>query len=184
MTEEKKLSPQERINLLCKKIDEIKELSDYCVILADIDAEDIEYNKFVSTKGAVENQAQLIRSFFNHHPEVYRLFQIFISKDIITKDTKMPTKKTNSPKLEDVLFNLCQQVEKQNNLLSGLVEAELAHNSSIQTLGGIIRGNLRANDRYNAKLRLLDLKQIKFASNIFAALLIGNLIGLILTLWK
>lgn len=54
----------------------------------------------------------------------------------------MPTKKINSPKLEDVLFNLCQQVEKQNNLLSGLVEAELAHNSSIQTLGGIIRGNL------------------------------------------
>ncbi len=165
MTEEKKLSPQERINLLSKKIDEIKELSDYCVILADIDAEDIEYNKFVSTKGAVENQAQLIRSFFKHHPEVYRLFQIFISKD---KD----------------IITLCQQVEKQNNLLSGLVEAELAHNSSIQTLGGIIRGNLRANDRYNAKLRLLDLKQIKFASNIFAALLIANLIGLILTLWK
>lgn len=96
----------------------------------------------------------------------------------------MPTKKINSPKLEDVLFNLCQQVEKQNNLPSGLVEAELAHNSSIQTLGGIIRGNLRANDRYNAKLRLLDLKQIKFASNIFVALLIANLISLILTLWK
>ena len=164
MTEEK-ISPQERINLLSEKIDEIKELSDYCVILADIDAEDIEYNKFVSTKGAVENQAQLIRSFFKHHPEVYRLFQIFISKD---KD----------------IITLCQQVEKQNNLLSGLVEAELAHNSSIQTLGGIIRGNLRANDRYNANLRLLDLTQIKFASNIFAALLIANLIGLILTLWK
>ena len=164
MTEEK-ISPQERINLLSEKIDEIKELSDYCVILADIDAEDIEYNKFVSTKGAVENQAQLIRSFFKHHPEVYRLFQIFISKD---KD----------------IITLCQQVEKQNNLLSGLVEAELAHNSSIQTLGGIIRGNLRANDRYNANLRLLDLTQIKFASNIFAALLIANLIGLILTFWK
>lgn len=88
MTEEKKLSSQERINLLSEKIDEIKELSDYCVILADVDTEDIEYNKFVSTRGAVEYQAQLIRSFFNHHPEVYRLFQIFISKDIITKDTE------------------------------------------------------------------------------------------------
>ena len=98
MTEEKKLSPQERINLLSKKIDEIKELSDYCVILADIDAEDIEYNKFVSTKGAVENQAQLIRSFFKHHPEVYRLFQIFISKD---KD----------------IITLCQQVDERRRLL-------------------------------------------------------------------
>lgn len=37
MTEEKKLSPKERYDLINQKIDEIKELADDCVLLVHVD---------------------------------------------------------------------------------------------------------------------------------------------------
>lgn len=88
MTEEKKLSFQERINLLSEKIDEIKELSDHCVILTNIEAEGLEGNTFIAAKGQAKAQIELIGCFFKHSPKVYRLFQIFNIMDIITKDTE------------------------------------------------------------------------------------------------
>lgn len=96
MTEEKKLSPQERINLLSKKIDEIKELSDHCVILANVEAEGLEDDTFVAAKGRTIVQAQMICYFFERVPKVYKSFQIFNimneAEDIITKDTENANK--------------------------------------------------------------------------------------------
>lgn len=71
MTEEK-ISPQERINLLSEKIDEIKELSDHCVILTNVEAEGLEGDTFVVAKGKVTVQAQMIDCFFKHAPKVYK----------------------------------------------------------------------------------------------------------------
>lgn len=91
MTEEK-ISPQERMNLLSEKIDEIKELSDHCVILTNVEAE----GTFVAAKGKVTVQAQMIDSFFKCAPKVYKSFQIFNimneAEDIITKDTENANK--------------------------------------------------------------------------------------------
>jgi|GEM_PF-2066026 len=91
MTEEK-ISPQERINLLSEKIDEIKELSDHCVILTNVEAEGLEGGTFVAAKGKVTVQAQMIDCFFKCAPKVYKSFQIFNimneAEDIITKNTE------------------------------------------------------------------------------------------------
>lgn len=95
MTEEK-ISPQERMNLLSEKIDEIKELSDHCVILINVEAEDLEGGTFVAAKGKVTVQAQMIDCFFKCAPKVYKSFQIFNimneAEDIITKDTENANK--------------------------------------------------------------------------------------------
>lgn len=76
MTEEE-ISPQERMNLLSEKIDEIKELSDHCVILTSVEAEDLEGGTFVAAKGKVIVQAQMIDCFLKCAPKVYKSFQIF-----------------------------------------------------------------------------------------------------------
>ena len=48
----------------------------------------------------------------------------------------MTPKKTNPIKLEDILFNLCKQVEQQNK--------------DLITIANIVKFNLRLNDKYNA----------------------------------
>lgn len=60
----------------------------------------------------------------------------------------MPPKKTNPLKLEDILFNLCKQVEQQNK--------------DLITIANIVKFNLRLNDKYNAKLRRLEQEEAKF----------------------
>lgn len=60
----------------------------------------------------------------------------------------MTPKKTNPLKLEDILFNLCKQVEQQNK--------------DLITIANIVKFNLRLNDKYNAKLRRLEQEEAKF----------------------
>lgn len=60
----------------------------------------------------------------------------------------MTPKKTNPLKLEDILFNLCKQVEQQNK--------------DLITITNIVKFNLRLNDKYNAKLRRLEQEEAKF----------------------
>lgn len=60
----------------------------------------------------------------------------------------MTPKKTNPIKLEDILFNLCKQVEQQNK--------------DLITIANIVKFNLRLNDKYNAKLRRLEQEEAKF----------------------
>ena len=60
----------------------------------------------------------------------------------------MPPKKTNPLKLEDILFNLCKQVEQQNK--------------DLITIANIVKFNLRLNDKYNAKLRRLEQEEANF----------------------
>lgn len=60
----------------------------------------------------------------------------------------MTPKKTNPLKLEDILFNLCKQVEQQNK--------------DLITIANIVKFNLRLNDKYNAKLRRLEQEESNF----------------------
>lgn len=60
----------------------------------------------------------------------------------------MTPKKTNPLKLEDILFNLCKQVEQQNK--------------DLITIANIVKFNLRLKDKYNAKLRRLEQEKAKF----------------------
>jgi len=60
----------------------------------------------------------------------------------------MTPKKTNPLKLEDILFNLCKQVEQQNK--------------DLITIANIVKFNLRLNDKYNAKLRRLEQEEENF----------------------
>lgn len=60
----------------------------------------------------------------------------------------MTPKKTNPLKLEDILFNLCKQVEQQNK--------------DLITIANIVKFNLRLNDKYNAKLRRMEQEEAKF----------------------
>lgn len=60
----------------------------------------------------------------------------------------MTPKKTNPIKLEDILFNLCKQVEQQNK--------------DLITIANIVKFNLRLNDKYNAKLRRLEQEESNF----------------------
>lgn len=60
----------------------------------------------------------------------------------------MTPKKTNPLKLEDILFNLCKQVEQQNK--------------DLITIANIVKFNLRLNDKYNAKLRRLEQEEANF----------------------
>ncbi len=60
----------------------------------------------------------------------------------------MTPKKTNPIKLEDILFNLCKQVEQQNK--------------DLITIANIVKFNLRLNDKYNAKLRRLEQEEARF----------------------
>lgn len=60
----------------------------------------------------------------------------------------MTPKKTNPLKLEDILFNLCKQVEQQNK--------------DLITIANIVKFNLRLKDKYNAKLRRLEQEEAKF----------------------
>lgn len=77
MTEEK-ISPQERKNLLSEKIDEIKELSDHCVILTNVEAEGLEGGTFVAAKGKVTVQAQMIDCFLSALPKCTNHFKYSI----------------------------------------------------------------------------------------------------------
>ena len=60
----------------------------------------------------------------------------------------MTPKKTNPIKLEDILFNLCKQVEQQNK--------------DLITIANIVKFNLRLNDKYNANLRRLEQEEARF----------------------
>lgn len=60
----------------------------------------------------------------------------------------MTPKKTNPLKLEDILFNLCKQVEQQNK--------------DLITIANIVKFNLRLNAKYNAKLRRLEQEEANF----------------------
>lgn len=77
----------------------------------------------------------------------------------------MTPKKTNPLKLEDILFNLCKQVEQQNK--------------DLITIANIVKFNLRLNDKYNAKIRRIDSKQINFHQWLFN-ILIAVYVGLAL----
>lgn len=62
----------------------------------------------------------------------------------------MTPKKTNPLKLEDILFNLCKQVEQQNK--------------DLITIANIVKFNLRLNDKYNAKLPVWSKRKQTFSA--------------------
>ena len=81
----------------------------------------------------------------------------------------MPPKKTNPLKLEDILFNLCKQVEQQNK--------------DLITIANIVKFNLRLNDKYNAKLRRLEQEEANFFRWNCIILSCGALLMSILMWW-
>lgn len=81
----------------------------------------------------------------------------------------MTPKKTNPLKLEDILFNLCKQVEQQNK--------------DLITIANIVKFNLRLNDKYNAKLRRLEQEEAKFFHGNCIILSCGALLMSILMWW-
>lgn len=81
----------------------------------------------------------------------------------------MAPKKTNPLKLEDILFNLCKQVEQQNK--------------DLITIANIVKFNLRLNDKYNAKLRRLEQEEAKFFRWNCIILSCGALLMSILMWW-
>lgn len=77
--------------------------------------------------------------------------------------------KNNPLKLEDILFNLCKQVEQQNK--------------DLITIANIVKFNLRLNDKYNAKLRRLEQEEVKIFRWNCIILSCGALLMSILMWW-
>lgn len=91
MTEEKKLSPKERYDLINKKIDEIKELADDCVLLVHFDDASTEANALLVGKGKTGKQAIMIDRFINECPNVGKVMALIGLKNIVegvSKDDK------------------------------------------------------------------------------------------------
>lgn len=68
MTEEKKLSPKERHDLINQKIDEIKELADDCILLAATEDAETDKNVILAGGGTVLGQATLITEMLSRKP--------------------------------------------------------------------------------------------------------------------
>lgn len=91
MTEEKKLPPKERYDLINKKIDEIKELADDCVLLVHVDNASKEANALLAAEGNAGKQAIMIDRFINECPHVRNVISLIRLKNIIegvSKDEK------------------------------------------------------------------------------------------------
>lgn len=91
MTEEKKLPPKERYDLINKKIDEIKELADDCVLLVHVDNASKEANALFAAEGNAGKQAIMIDRFINKCPHVGNVISLIRLKNIIegvSKDEK------------------------------------------------------------------------------------------------
>lgn len=70
MTEEKKLSPKERHDLINQKIDEIKELADDCILLAAVEDAETDKNVILAGDGTVLGQATLITELLSRKPKL------------------------------------------------------------------------------------------------------------------
>lgn len=91
MTEEKKLSPKERYDLINQKIDEIKKLADDCVLLVHVDNASKEANALLVGEGKARKQAIMIDRFINKCPHVRNVISLIRLKNIIegvSKDEK------------------------------------------------------------------------------------------------
>lgn len=91
MTEEKKLSPKERYDLINQKIDEIKELADDCVLLVHVDNASKEANALLVGEGKAGKQAIMIDLFINKCPNVEKVMTLIGLKNIVegvSKDDK------------------------------------------------------------------------------------------------
>nr|DAJ18643.1 MAG TPA: hypothetical protein [Myoviridae sp. ct3tv2] len=91
MTEEKKLPPKERYDLINQKIDEIKELADDCVLLVHVDNASKEANALLVGKGNAGKQAIMIDRFINECPNVGKVMALIGLKNIVegvSKDDK------------------------------------------------------------------------------------------------
>lgn len=91
MTEEKKLPPKERYDLINQKIDEIKELADDCVLLVHVDNASKEANALLAAEGNAGKQAIMIDHFINECPHVRNVISLIRLKNIIegvSKDEK------------------------------------------------------------------------------------------------
>lgn len=91
MTEEKKLSPKERYDLINKKIDEIKELADDCVLLVHVDNASKEADVLLVGGGKAGKQAIMIDHFINKCPNVGNVIALIGLKNIVegvSKDDK------------------------------------------------------------------------------------------------
>lgn len=91
MTEEKKLPPKERYDLINQKIDEIKELADDCVLLVHVDNASKEANALLAAEGNAGKQAIMIDRFINECPHVRNVMALIGLKNIVegvSKDDK------------------------------------------------------------------------------------------------
>ena len=88
MTEEKKLSPKERYDLINQKIIEIKELADDCVLLACVDNASKEANTIIASVGKAGKQAQMIDVFIKSCPHVGIVMNLIRLKDITEGGSK------------------------------------------------------------------------------------------------
>lgn len=91
MTEEKKLSPKERYDLINQKIGEIKKLADDCVLLVHVDNASKEANTLLAGEGKVGKQAIMIDRFINECPHVGKVMALIGLKNIVegvSKDDK------------------------------------------------------------------------------------------------
>lgn len=91
MTEEKKLPPKERYDLINQKIDEIKELADDCVLLVHVDNASKEADVLLAAGGNAGKQAIMIDRFINECPLVRNAISLIRLKNIIegaSKDEK------------------------------------------------------------------------------------------------
>ena len=83
MTEEKKLTPKERYDLINQKMDEIKELADDCVLLARVDNASKEANTTFTAEGKAGIQAQMIDEFIHRCPSVEKNMALLGLKNIL-----------------------------------------------------------------------------------------------------